>query len=143
MSNFMKTKAIKIPVKQLKQLASLSAIMLLLLMAQNKVIAGDVDNRAAGAYEMLGALTTEEISAASNLSVAGNTLFSFSIPQNEYVRFSVFDVCGKELAILINEHKRAGNFSADLNKANLTKGTYYYRLVVGRYREIRRLDIIK
>lgn len=143
MSNFMKTKAIKIPVKQLKKLAGVSAIMLLLLIAQNTVLAGDVDNRAAGAYELLGALTGEEISAASNLSVAGNTLFSFSIPQNEYVRFSVFDVYGKEIAVLINEHKRAGNFSADLNKANLTPGVYYYRLVVGKYREIRRLDIVK
>lgn len=139
----MKTKAIKIPVKQLKKLAGVSAIMLLLLIAQNTVLAGDVDNRASGAYEMLGALTTEEISAASNLSVAGNTLFSFSIPQNEYVRFSVFDVYGKEISVLINDFKRAGDFSADLNKAKLTKGTYYYRLVVGRYREIRRLEIIK
>jgi len=45
--------------------------------------------------------------------------------------------------VLINDFKRAGDFSADLNKAKLTKGTYYYRLVVGKFREIRKLDIIK
>jgi len=137
----MKANRSQIPV--IKQLKAVLSVMLLFLLAESSVLAGDFDNRAAGAYEMLGALTTEEISAASNLSVAGNTLFSFSIPQKEYVRFSVFDVYGKEIAVLINDFKRAGDFSADLNKAKLTKGTYYYRLVVGRYREIRRLDIIK
>lgn len=139
----MKTRAIDIPVDQMKQIVRVLSVTLLLLLAQNAAFAGDFDGRAAGAYELLGALTGEEISSASNLSVAGNTLFSFSIPQNEYVRFSVFDVYGKEIALLINEHKRAGNFSADLNKAKLSPGTYYYRLVVGRYREIRRLDITK
>ncbi|NOS83873.1 MAG: T9SS type A sorting domain-containing protein [Ignavibacteria bacterium] len=139
----MKTRAIENPFKQMKQPVRVLAIMLLFLLAQNTVFAGDIDTRAAGAYEMLGALTSEEITTASNLAVAGNTLFSFSIPQNEYVRFSVFDVYGKELAVLINEHKRAGNFSADLNKAKLTPGIYYYRLVIGRYKEIRRLEIIK
>jgi hypothetical protein len=136
-------KSIRSQIPVIKQLKAVLSVMLLFLLAQSTVLAGDIDNRAAGAYEMLGALTTEEISAASNLSVAGNTLFSFSIPQKEYVRFSVFDVYGKEIAVLINDFKRAGDFSADLNKAKLTKGTYYYRLVVGKFREIRKLDIIK
>ncbi|MBN8571795.1 MAG: T9SS type A sorting domain-containing protein, partial [Ignavibacteria bacterium] len=74
---------------------------------------------------------------------ASNTLFSFSIPKNDYVRFSVFSTNGNEISVLINENKKAGEFSADLNKAKLTKGTYYYRLVVGNYKEIRRLNIIK
>ncbi len=136
-------KSIRSQIPVIKQLKAVLSVMLLFLLAQSTVLAGDIDNRAAGAYEMLGALTTEEISAASNLSVAGNTLFSFSIPQKEYVRFSVFDVYGKEIAVLINDFKRAGDFSADLNKAKLTKGTYYYRLVVGKFREIRILDIIQ
>lgn len=139
----MKITAIENPIKQMKQLMRVLTIMLLFLLAQNTVLAGDIDNRAAGAYEMFGALSSEEITLAANLSVAGNTLFSFSIPQNEFVRFSVFDTKGKEIAVLINDHKRAGEFSADLNKAKLTLGIYYYRLVVGRYREIRRLEIIK
>ncbi|HMQ97862.1 MAG TPA: T9SS type A sorting domain-containing protein [Ignavibacteria bacterium] len=136
-------KSIRSQIQVIRQLKAALSIMLLFLLAESSVLAGDIDNRAAGAYEMLGALTSEEISAAGNLSVAANTLFSFSIPQNEYVRFTVYDTKGKEIAVLINDFKRAGDFSADLNKAKLTKGTYYYRLVVGKYREIRRLDIIK
>lgn len=136
-------KAIKSQIQSIKQMKAVLTAVLLVLLVQAASFAGDIDNRAAGAYEMLGSLTSEEITAAGNLSVAANTLFSFSIPQNEYVRFTVYDTKGKEIAVLINDFKRAGDFSADLNKAKLTKGTYYYRLIVGRYREIRKLEIIK
>ncbi len=136
-------KAMSTQISASRQLKPALLVLLLFLLVHSFSFAGDIDNRAAGAYEMLGSLTSEEITAASDLSVAGNTLFSFSIPRKEYVRFSVFDVYGKEIAVLINDFKRAGDFSADLNKAKLTKGTYYYRLIVGRYREIRKLEIIK
>lgn len=136
-------KANRSQIPAMKQLKAVLSAVLLLILVQPAAFAGDIDNRAAGAYEMLGSLSGDELTAASNLSVAGNTLFSFSIPQKEYVRFSVFDVYGKEISVLINDFKRAGDFSADLNKARLTPGIYYYRLVVGKYKEVRRLDIIK
>lgn len=136
-------KANRSQIPAMKQLKAVLSAVLLLILVQPAAFAGDIDNRAAGAYEMLGSLSGDELTAAPNLSVAGNTLFSFSIPQKEYVRFSVFDVYGKEISVLINDFKRAGDFSADLNKARLTPGIYYYRLVVGKYKEVRRLDIIK
>ncbi|HAX49048.1 MAG TPA: T9SS type A sorting domain-containing protein [Ignavibacteria bacterium] len=117
-------------------------LMLLFLFSAGPIMSSEAENRAAGASSFA-ALSSEELMQAQNLSVASNTLFSFSIPKNEFVRFSVFNTSGREIAVLINENKRAGEFSADLNKANLTKGTYYYRLVVGNYKEIKRLNIIK
>ena len=140
----MKNRAIETRNKQTKQVTAVfAAFMLLFLLAQNTVFAGDFDGLAAGAYEMYGSLSNEEISMAVPLSVSANTLFSFSIPQKEYVRFSVFDTKGKKISVLVNDFRKAGDFSVDLNKAKLSPGTYYYRLVVGRYREVRRLDIIK
>ena len=88
-------------------------------------------------------LTEQELTEAKDFALANNTLFSFFIPKNEYVRLSIFDVNGKEIAILIDDNKKAGEFSAELRQANLTKGTYYYRLVVGKYKEVRKLNIIK
>lgn len=126
---------------QRKQIAAM-LLMLLFLFTAGTIKAAEPDNRAAGASSFA-VLSSEELIQAQNLSVASNTLFSFSIPKNEFVRFSVFNTLGREIAVLINENKRAGEFSADLNKAQLTKGTYYYRLVVGNYKEIKRLNIIK
>ena len=123
----------------------ISAIMLVFvfLFSAGTASASNSDNRAAGATELSALLTSEELQTAGDLSVASNTLFSFSIPKNDFVRFSVFNTNGSEISVLINENKKAGEFSADLNKAKLTKGTYYYRLVVGNYKEVRRLNIIK
>ncbi|MEO8514532.1 MAG: T9SS type A sorting domain-containing protein [Ignavibacteria bacterium] len=86
-------------------------------------------------------LTEAEINEANQLSVSINTLFSFTIPKSEYVRFSIFDLKGREILVLIDENKKAGEFSTDLNNSNLVKGTYYYRLVVGRFKEIRKIEI--
>ncbi len=117
---------------------------LLFLFTSVSLLAGDLHNGAAGAFITPPAeLSWDEMSAPQPLAIASNSLLSFSIPQNEFVRLSVFNTSGREIAVLINDYKKAGDFSADLNKAKLTKGTYFYRLVVGKYKEVRRLDIIK
>jgi hypothetical protein len=131
-----------IMMKQLTAKLQLTAmlLMLLFLFIASGTNAGDIntpDN------PVTITLTEQELTEANDFALANNTLFSFFIPKNEYVRLSIFDVNGKELAVLIDDNKKAGEFSAELKKANLTKGTYYYRLVVGKYKEVRRLNIIK
>ncbi len=118
--------------------------VLVFLFSAANLYAGDLHNTAASAFiTPASELTYDEMAAPQPLAIASNSLLSFSIPQNEFVRLSVFNTSGREITVLINDYKKAGDFSADLNKAKLTKGTYYYRLVVGKYKEIRRLDIIK
>ncbi len=113
--------------------------MLLFLLAAAPVLAGDLNPQAGGENS----LTQVEIKDANELSVYSNTLFSFFIPQGENVNLTIFNTAGKEVAVLINEDKVAGEFSADLTKHNLKKGNYFYRLVVGKYKEVRKLEIIK
>lgn len=92
-------------------------------------------------------LSSEEIVQAnsensSQLSISNNSLFSFSLQNNDYVRFSIYNVYGQEIAVLIDDYKKIGEFGAELKSANLKPGIYYYRLVVGKYKEVRRLEII-
>lgn len=118
--------------------------VLLFLFSSVSLFAGDLHNTAASAFiTPASELTYDEMAAPQPLVIASNSLLSFSIPQNEFVRLSVFNTSGREIAVLVNDYKKAGDFSADLNKAKLTKGTYFYRLVIGKYKEIRRLEIIK
>lgn len=132
-------KAIKSQNQVMKQMRAISLFVLLFLCTAAGVFAGDLnqDNLAPVT------LSSEELLQAEMLSVENNTLFSFSIPQPEYVRLSIFDNSGRELAVLIDDQKPAGEFSAELMKAKLTKGSYYYRLVVGKYKEVRKLNITK
>ena len=127
--------------KEAKQLIMILSMLLFLCTAGN-IKAGDINNPDKAIPIENVNLSQTEISEANILSVSKNTLLSFSIPQNEFVRVSIFDVNGSEISVLVNDIKRAGEFSADLRKANLRNGTYYYRLVVGNYKEVRKLNIL-
>ncbi len=134
---FYKMKAMKSQNQVMKQMKAMSLFVLLFLCTSVAAFAGDLNN------EISASLTALEMEQADALSVQNNTLFSFSIPQPEYVRLSIFDNNGRELAVLIDDQKPAGEFSAELVKAKLTKGSFFYRLVVGKYKEVRKLNIIK
>ncbi|MBI4429696.1 MAG: T9SS type A sorting domain-containing protein [Ignavibacteriales bacterium] len=43
----------------------------------------------------------------------------------------VFDLLGREVAILANEEKPGGSYSLQWNAANLPGGVYFYRIEEG------------
>jgi len=48
-----------------------------------------------------------------------------------FVSLKVFDITGKEIAVLVNENLNAGTYNVDFDASQLASGTYFYRLVVG------------
>lgn len=59
------------------------------------------------------------------------TKIEFSIPEKSMVNLSVFDLLGNEVAILVNEVRRAGNYSVTFSGEELASGIYSYRLKSG------------
>ncbi|VAX28429.1 hypothetical protein MNBD_IGNAVI01-2918 [hydrothermal vent metagenome] len=57
-----------------------------------------------------------------------NTKIQFSIPTQSFVKLSVYNILGQEVAILVNEVKPIGTYEVDFNAANLSTGVYVYRL---------------
>ncbi|HLT47525.1 MAG TPA: T9SS type A sorting domain-containing protein, partial [Rubricoccaceae bacterium] len=47
------------------------------------------------------------------------------------VRLAVYDVLGREVAVLADGHRDAGTHRATLDASGLAAGTYVYRLTVG------------
>ena len=72
-----------------------------------------------------------------------STIISFSIPQNEFVQLSIYDVMGNEVTTLLNEQKSAGTYSIEFDAAGLASGTYFYKLRSGSNFEIRKMILIK
>lgn len=77
-----------------------------------------------------------------------STTINYSIPmdktQNIFpVRLKIYDVTGKEVAVLVNENKSAGNYSVNFDASNLTSGTYFYRLDVGNYTAVKKMVLMK
>ena len=71
------------------------------------------------------------------------TTINFSIPKQRNVTLKVYDVTGKEVIILINEQRSAGNYTVSFDGANLPSGTYFYRLESGEFKEVKRMILVK
>jgi aminopeptidase N len=71
------------------------------------------------------------------------TNIKFDIPKNSFVSLKVFDVLGKEVAVLINEVRNAGSYSVDWNASVYTSGVYFYKLESKDFIETKRMLLIK
>ena len=61
------------------------------------------------------------------------TKILYSIPNPSFVILRVFDVLGKEVAILVNQKQSAGNYEITFNAKNLPSGVYFYQLKTENY----------
>jgi hypothetical protein len=60
-----------------------------------------------------------------------------------FVSLKVFDVLGREVAILVNEEKQPGTYTVHWNADGLSSGVYFYRLQAGEYTATRKLALLK
>jgi len=71
------------------------------------------------------------------------TTFSFALPTESFVSLKVFDIMGREVAIIVSEELSAGTYSRQWNAANLSSGIYFYRLHTGAFIETKKLILLK
>ncbi len=55
----------------------------------------------------------------------------------------VYDLLGREVAILVNEKLRPGEYEVDFNASNYPSGVYYYKLSAGNFSETRKMVLVK
>lgn len=72
-----------------------------------------------------------------------STSIEFSLPKSEFVTLKVYNVLGIEIATLVSEELNEGNHVYQFNGNNLTNGIYYYKLVAGKYKEVRKMLLVK
>lgn len=58
------------------------------------------------------------------------TKIDYQLASGGTVSLKVFDLLGREIAVLVNEVKTAGSYSAQWNAMNIPSGMYFYRLQV-------------
>jgi hypothetical protein len=71
------------------------------------------------------------------------TVFQYQLSTACLVRLDVFDILGRNVAILVNEKKSAGYYSLEFNASRLTSGVYFYRLQAGTFTETKKLILLK
>ena len=71
------------------------------------------------------------------------TQITYELPQQSDVTLQVFDLTGRQVAILVNEQVNAGTHTANFDASNLSSGVYVYRLQAGSVVLSRKLTLIK
>jgi subtilisin-like proprotein convertase family protein len=71
------------------------------------------------------------------------TNIKFGIPETGNVRLVVYDILGREVTTLMNEHKNPGTYEVKFNASQLASGIYFYSLQTERVTETKRMLLIK
>jgi hypothetical protein len=72
-----------------------------------------------------------------------STKISFVLPKADKVKIVVFDLLGKEIAVLVNESRTAGTHSIDFNASSLASGVYFYKIEAGDFTATKKMLLIK
>lgn len=72
-----------------------------------------------------------------------STRIEYQLPHKEFVSLRVFDVLGREVALLVNEVQSPGTHSVEFSATGLASGVYFYRLESGGFVETKRLVLLR
>ncbi len=71
------------------------------------------------------------------------TLISFRIPKEENVTLVVYDLLGREVRVLVDGIKSAGDHQVLFDASGLPTGVYIYRLRAGEFVESRKMQLVR
>lgn len=72
-----------------------------------------------------------------------STKIKFQIKESGFVTLKVFDIVGKEIAVLVNEKLQAGEYEVPFSSNQLTSGVYFYRIEAGDFVSIKKMILLK
>ena len=72
-----------------------------------------------------------------------STTIKFELPKSSVVRLSVYDILGREVAVLVNERREAGVYEVKFDGSNLASGVYFYRLTAGDFVSTKRMLVLR
>ena len=72
-----------------------------------------------------------------------NTTISYGLKTATNVELTVYNVLGQEIAMLVNQKQRAGNYEINFDASNLSSGTYLYKITAGEFVSVKKLLLMK
>jgi hypothetical protein len=71
-----------------------------------------------------------------------STRIQYSLPKAANVRLTVYDIRGKQVAILVDEKKEAGSYQVEWNP-ELPSGVYFYRIQAGEFKDSKKMLLLR
>ncbi len=72
-----------------------------------------------------------------------STNINFKIKETKFVKLSVYNILGEEVASLVNQKLSPGNYNVTFDGSSLSSGIYFYRLITGNFSDVKKMTLIK
>lgn len=72
-----------------------------------------------------------------------STSIDYHLPKTSFVLIKMYDILGRDLAVLVKEVKQAGNYSITYDGKNLSSGVYLYSITAGKFHEVKKMVLIR
>jgi photosystem II stability/assembly factor-like uncharacterized protein len=72
-----------------------------------------------------------------------STNIRYSLPNTGYVKLTVYDAGGREIAALINDKQTAGTYEVKFDASQYSSGVYFYKLETDGFIETKRMVLVK
>lgn len=98
-----------------------------------------------------GGTDVESIEMPSEFNLAQNypnpfnptTNISFTLPKSGFTKLVVYNLLGKETAVLVNENLNAGSYSYNFDAKDLPSGIYMYKITSNSFTQTKKMLLIK
>jgi hypothetical protein len=67
----------------------------------------------------------------------------YDIPASSHVRLAVYDIIGREVAVLVNSYHSPGRYRAEFDASRLTSGVYFYRIDAAGFTRTKTMLVVK
>jgi hypothetical protein len=71
------------------------------------------------------------------------TKIEFAIPKNSLVTMKMYDILGREVAVLLNREMAAGSYTINYDASALPSGVYFYKITSGDFSDTKKMMLVK
>jgi hypothetical protein len=72
-----------------------------------------------------------------------STNIKFGLPKSSIVKLTVFDITGRQVAVLVDGQLNAGNYAYDFDASNIASGVYFYKLQANEFTSVKKMLLVK
>jgi hypothetical protein len=59
------------------------------------------------------------------------------------ILIKVYDIIGREVAVLVDEVKEPGIYQVSFDSKNLASGIYFYKMIAGNFTSVKKMNLLK
>ena len=72
-----------------------------------------------------------------------STTVIYDLPQSQLVQLKVYDVLGRQVALLVDRFQIAGRYTETWNASGLASGLYFYHITAGQFSDTKKVLLIR